>query len=117
MDATNESIRVDHDPGESELSLSRDVSLAGSEVAPQLWHDSRKLKVLGMGKALPGRPVTTSELLKLIEDRFGVAVSRRGTTLANRLQIATRHVCRAFESRRETPHPRHSNPHLTSAPS
>src|SRR5260370_2153134 len=115
MDATNESIRVDHDPGEYELSLSRDVSLAGAEVAPQLWHDSRKLKVLGMGTALPGRPVTTSELLKLIEDRFGVAVSRRGTTLANRLQIATRHVCRDFESRREAPRPGNSNPDLAAA--
>ena len=88
MDATNEGISVDHDPGRSELSLSGEVSLAGSEVAPQLWHDSRKLKVLGMGTALPGRPVTTSELLKLIEDRFGVAVSRRGAALASRLKIA-----------------------------
>ena len=86
MDATSESIRVDSDPGRPELPLSRDGALRVSEFpAQQLWHDRRKLKVLGMGTALPGRPVTTSELLKLIEDRFGVAVSRRGTTLANRL--------------------------------
>jgi hypothetical protein len=112
MDATNENIRLDHDPGRSEFSLSRDVSLVGSEVAPQLWHDSRKLKVLGMGTALPGRPVTTSELLKLIEDRFGVAVSRRGTSLAGRLKIARRHICRDFETRHEKPSAGNSNPDL-----
>ena len=112
MDATNENIRLDHDPGSSEFSLSRDVSLAGSEVAPQLWHDSRKLKVLGMGTALPGRPVATPELLKPIEDRFGVAVSRRGTALAGRLKIAKRHICRDFETRHEKPRPGNSNPDL-----
>jgi 3-oxoacyl-[acyl-carrier-protein] synthase-3 len=112
MDATNENIRLDHDPGRSEFSLSRDVSLAGSEVAPQLWHDSRKLKVLGMSTELHGRPVTTSELLKLIEDRFGVAVSRRGTSLAGRLKIARRHICRDFETRHEKPRAGNSNPDL-----
>ena len=112
MHATNESIRVDHDRERSELSLSRDVSLAGSEVAPQLWHDSRKLKVLGMGTSLPGPPVTTSELLKLIEGRFGLAVSRRGAALASRLKIATRHICRDFEARHEKPRAGNSNPDL-----
>ena len=65
-----------------------------------------------MGTALPGRPVTTSQLLKQIEDRFGVAVSRRGAALASRLKIATRHVCRDFETRREAPRPGNSNPDL-----
>jgi 3-oxoacyl-[acyl-carrier-protein] synthase III len=112
MDATNENLCLDRDPGRSEFSLSRDVSLAGSEVAPQLWHDSRKLKVLGMGTALPGRSVTTSELLKLIEDRFGVAVSRRGNALAGRLKIARRHICRDFETNHEKPRAGNSNPDL-----
>ena len=66
----------------------------------------------GMGTALPGRPVTTAQLLKRIEDRFGVAVSRRGAALASRLKIATRHVCRDFEARREGPRPGNSNPDL-----
>jgi len=65
-----------------------------------------------MGTALPGRPVTTAQLLKRIEDRFGVAVSRRGAALASRLKIATRHVCRDFETRREAPRPGNSNPDL-----
>ena len=66
-----------------------------------------------MGTALPGRPVTTAQLLKLIEDRFGVAVSRRGAALASRLKIATRHVCRDFETRHEAPRPGNSNPDLS----
>jgi len=66
-----------------------------------------------MGTALPGRPVTTAELLKLIEDRFDVAVSRRGAALASRLNIAKRHICRNFESRHEAPRPGNSNPDLS----
>src|SRR6266446_3882093 len=112
MDSTSESLGVDSDPLRHEFPLSRDVA---SELPPQCWHDTRKLKVLGMGTALPGRPVTTAQLLKRIEDRFGVAVSRRGAALASRLQIATRHVCRDFESRREAPRPGNSNPDLAAA--
>jgi 3-oxoacyl-[acyl-carrier-protein] synthase-3 len=109
MDSTSESVGVDSDPARHELPLNRDVA---SEFPPQFWHDARTLKVLGMGTALPGRPVTTAQLLKLIEDRFGVAVSRRGAALASRLKIATRHICRDFETRREAPRPGNSNPDL-----
>ncbi len=109
MDSTSESLGVDSDPVRHELPLSRDVA---SEF-PQFWHDTRKLKVLGMGTALPGRPVTTAELLKLIEDRFGIVVSRRGAALASRLNIAKRHICRDFETRHEAPRPGNSNPDLS----
>jgi 3-oxoacyl-[acyl-carrier-protein] synthase-3 len=109
MDSTSESRGVDSDPVSHELPLSRDFT---SEFPPQCWHDTRKLKVLGMGTALPGRPVMTAQLLKLIEDRFGVAVSRRGAALAGRLKIATRHLCRDFEARREAPRRGNSNPDL-----
>jgi 3-oxoacyl-[acyl-carrier-protein] synthase-3 len=109
MDSISESLGVDSDPVRHELPLSMDLA---SEFPPQCWHDTRKLKVLGMGTALPGRPVTTAQLLKRIEDRFGVAVSRRGAALASRLKIATRHVCRDFEARREAPRPGNSNPDL-----
>jgi 3-oxoacyl-[acyl-carrier-protein] synthase III len=100
MDPASESIHVDCDPGRPAF------------LSPQFWHDPRKLKVLGMGTALPGPPVTTAQLLKMVEDRFGVAVSRRGTALASRLKIATRHLCRDFEARREAPRPGNSNPDL-----
>jgi 3-oxoacyl-[acyl-carrier-protein] synthase-3 len=109
MDSTDESLAFESDPVRHELPLRRGVV---SEFPSQFWHDTRKLKVLGMGKALPGPPVTTTQLLKLIEDRFGVAVSRRGAALANRLKIETRHICRDFAVRNEPPRSGDSNPDL-----
>jgi 3-oxoacyl-[acyl-carrier-protein] synthase III len=68
-----------------------------------------------MGTALPGPPVSTTELLTRVEKRFGVAVSSRGGRLASRLKIATRHICRDFEARHEVPRRGHSNPDLATA--
>ena len=82
---------------------------------PRFWHDSRALKVLGMGTALPGPPVPTTDLLTRVEKRFSVAVLRRGMALANRLKISTRHLCRDFDMRHEVPRPGHSNPDLAAA--
>jgi 3-oxoacyl-[acyl-carrier-protein] synthase-3 len=100
MDPASESIHVDCDPGKPAFPAS------------QFWHDPRKMKILGMGTALPGPPVTTAQLLKMVEGRFGISVSRRGSAFASRLKIATRHLCRDFEARRETPRPGNSNPDL-----
>jgi 3-oxoacyl-[acyl-carrier-protein] synthase-3 len=47
-----------------------------------------------------------------VERRFGVAVVRRGTTFADKLKIATRHLCRDFAARHEVPRPGHANPDL-----
>jgi 3-oxoacyl-[acyl-carrier-protein] synthase-3 len=90
---------------------------ASSNVSPtaQFWHDPRRLKVLGMGTALPGPPMSTAELLAKVEKRFGVVVTRRGTMLANRLGIETRHICRDFEARHEAPRAGHTNPDLAAA--
>jgi 3-oxoacyl-[acyl-carrier-protein] synthase-3 len=82
---------------------------------PQFWHDPRSLKVLGMGTALPGPPIPTSDLLDNIEGRFCIAVERHGTILANRLKIAIRHLCRNFEARHEVPRAGDSNPDLAAA--
>jgi len=78
----------------------------------QSWRDPRALKVLGMGTALPGPPVSTAELLERVEKRFSVAVARRGTAFADRLKIVTRHICRDFVARHEVPRPGHANPDL-----
>src|SRR5215471_8582015 len=85
---------------------------SGDFCLPKFWSDRRKLKILGMGTALPGLPVSTTELLTRIEKRFGVEVSRRGAALANRLKIASRYLCRDFERRREVPRSGASNPEL-----
>lgn len=82
---------------------------------PRCWRDNRSLKVLGMGTALPGPPVSTAELLECIENRFRVPVRRRGAILAERLGIATRHICRDFSTRHETPRPNQSNPDLAAS--
>jgi len=83
--------------------------------APPSWSDARTLKVLGMGTALPGPPVSTVDLLDRVEERFGVSISRQGRALAGRLKIATRHLCRDFAARHEAPRPGHSNPDLAAA--
>lgn len=83
-----------------------------TQSAPPIWRDARVLKVLGMGVALPGPPVSNEELLDRVTSLGGVAVARRGVALARRLGIETRHICRDFAARRETPRSGHSNPDL-----
>ncbi len=116
MDSISQTLRVDIE-GEAAPKPARRFPPESSTVLPsaQFWHDSRTLKVLGMGTALPGPAVSTTELLTRVEKRFGVAVSSRGGRLANRLKIATRHICRDFEARREVPRRGHSNPDLAAA--
>jgi 3-oxoacyl-[acyl-carrier-protein] synthase III len=117
MDATGEKLNIEDER-----------SWAGSRVTRRFlpedrskfasarsWHDRRRLKVLGMGVALPGPPVSTAELLMRLEERFGIALLRQGTALSNRLKIRARHLSRDFQARRETPRRGHSNPDLAAA--
>jgi 3-oxoacyl-[acyl-carrier-protein] synthase-3 len=117
MDAASETPRVDAESGEAGLQLAQRIAPESATTfnSVRFWHDSRKLKVLGMGTALPGPPVSTADLVARVEKRFGVAVSRRGSRLASRLKIATRHICRDFEARHEVPRRGHSNPDLAAA--
>jgi hypothetical protein len=87
----------------------------GNFASAQSWHDRRRLKVLGMGAALPGPPVLTSELLLRLEEHFGIALLRQGTALSNGLKIRARHLSRDFQARHETPRRGHSNPDLAAA--
>jgi hypothetical protein len=104
VDVITQTLRIDAER-EAALKLSRRFSSESAAVLPsaQFWRDSRALKVLGMGTALPGPPVSTADLLARVEKRFGVGVTRRGSSLANRLKIATRHLCRDFEARQDVP--------------
>ena len=117
MDTTSETLRVDTGSRRAEPQLAQRIAPESATTLPsvQFWHDSRTLKVLGMGTALPGPPVSTAELLARVEERFDVAVTRRGSRLASRLKIATRHICRDFEARHEVPRRGHSNPDLAAA--
>jgi 3-oxoacyl-[acyl-carrier-protein] synthase-3 len=117
MNAASETLHVESNCGQAQLQRITRVVPEVSKAVPavRFWHDSRQLKVLGMGAALPGPAVSTAELLGKVEKRFGVPMLRRGTALANRLKIATRHICRDFETRHEAPRPGHSNPDLAAA--
>jgi 3-oxoacyl-[acyl-carrier-protein] synthase-3 len=64
---------------------------------------------------MPGPPVSTSELLVRLEERFGISLLRRGTALSNRLKIRARYLSRDFQARHETPRRGHSNPDLAAA--
>jgi len=88
--------------------------MMSSSHPPGWWSDPRRLKVLGMGTALPGPSVASADLLGRVEDLFGVAISRRGTAFAERLQIESRHLCRDLKARHEAPRPGNSNPDLAS---
>jgi hypothetical protein len=103
MNTTSATLRVDTESRRAEPQLAQRIAPESATTLPsvQFWHDSRTLKVLGMGTALPGPPVLTAELLARVEKRFGVAVSSRGDRLSSRLKIATRHICRDFEARHE----------------
>jgi 3-oxoacyl-[acyl-carrier-protein] synthase III len=68
-----------------------------------------------MGVALPGPPVSTSELLMRLEERFGIALLRHGTALSKRLKIQARYLSRDFQARHEPPRRGHSNPDLAAA--
>ena len=54
----------------------------------------RPLTLLGAGSALPGPPVSTSELLDRLAERCGPGAARRARRIAGRLGIERRHVSR-----------------------
>lgn len=47
-----------------------------------------------------------------VEKQFNVGILRRGTSIAHRLNIATRYLCRDLQAPHEAPRPGHSNPDL-----
>src|SRR5690349_11166903 len=101
MDAAGETFGIGDECTRARSRLTRRI-LPGDHSnfnSAQSWQDRRRLKVLGMGVALPGPPVSTSELLLRLEERFGNALLRRGTALGKRLKIRTRYLSRDFEAR------------------
>ena len=74
-----------------------------------------RVRLLGVGLALPGEPVATRTLCALLEARFGVPAQRVGRRLAARLQVDTRHLCRGFDRAIEAPRPGQRNPELAAA--
>jgi 3-oxoacyl-[acyl-carrier-protein] synthase-3 len=65
-----------------------------------------------MGVALPGEPITTSELLDRMLTRFDINVQRQGAAVAERLGIRSRHICRDLAVPHEAPRPCDTNAEL-----
>lgn len=76
--------------------------------APRIWTESQPIAVLGTGSALPGPAISTADLIERIERRFDVTLSM-AQRVADRLGIATRHISRRFDTRRETAVPGEGN--------
>jgi len=83
--------------------------------SPAIWHDRAPLLVRGAGAALPGEPISTEELLTAVDRRFGLSLARQGMTIAHKLGIRTRHLCRDMAIRLEAPRKGHRNPELAAA--
>lgn len=73
---------------------------------------TRSLRVLGSGAALPGKPISTSDLLAKISERFGIHYPRFVNKIVKQLGIETRHICRNFELPLESPRTGDTNPDL-----
>jgi 3-oxoacyl-[acyl-carrier-protein] synthase III len=65
------------------------------------WFSKGCIGVLGSGQALPGIEVATGDLIAIVQHRFGFARVREATAIAARLGIASRHLCRDFDTRQE----------------
>jgi 3-oxoacyl-[acyl-carrier-protein] synthase-3 len=87
------------------------MSVRGSPT-PRIWIDPRSVKVLGVGAAFPGSSIASEDLLERIDSRFGVKLTRMGIPIARRLDIRTRHICRDFAERHESPRAGDANPDL-----
>jgi 3-oxoacyl-[acyl-carrier-protein] synthase III len=81
----------------------------------QLWRSQGQLAVLGTGLALPGRALSTADLVAMLENRFGFSAGREATAIARRMGINTRHISRPFIERHESPRPGCSNADLSAA--
>ena len=89
-----------------------DGAAPGMDQSRHVWRDTRSCAVLGMGRALPGKAVSTTHLLAHLHRQYGVDVRRSGGVAARRLGIEARHICRDFVERREPPRAGHGNAEL-----
>lgn len=70
---------------------------------------------MGLGRALPGSPIGTEELVDRVERGFGLDIRRAALGFAEKLNVRERHAARAFATRHEAPMPGHGNPDLAAA--
>ncbi len=73
---------------------------------------SGSLRLLGSAVDLPGRPVSTHDLLQKIEQNFCIKIGRKAAKVADLMGIHTRHICRDLVSVAEPPRATDCNPDL-----
>lgn len=78
----------------------------------QFWQGNSELAVMGSGDCLPGKPISTDELLKHVDKAFGLDIARRGQIYAQKLNINERYLCRDLADRFESPRKGNRNPEL-----
>lgn len=78
----------------------------------QAWRSHARMRLLGSGAAYPDALMASADLVELIGRRFGFRRQREALAIARRLDIDTRHVCRAFAAAQEPALPGQSNPEL-----
>lgn len=76
------------------------------------WLSKGRIAVLGSGQALPGPAVATSDLIAMMQQRFGFTRTREAAAIARRLGIESRHLSRDFAARDEPAHSGTSNSEL-----
>ncbi len=74
---------------------------------------SARFQLLGCGMALPGQPISTTELLWRLQNNLGLS-TRTGASLARRLGVEHRHHSRDWQQRFEVPRPGNRNSDLAS---
>ncbi len=65
------------------------------------WLSKGRIGVLGSGQALPGVEVATGDLIAMMQHRFGFSRVREAAAIAGLLGIASRYLCRDFDTRQE----------------
>jgi 3-oxoacyl-[acyl-carrier-protein] synthase-3 len=86
---------------------------AAISISTATWQDPREMTLLGMGSAVPGNSVATHELIDRLQRHFDIDVSRAGRTIAKRLGVRARHICRDLRERHECPRPEDTNVQLS----
>lgn len=79
------------------------MNAPSGQLGTRMFRATRRLRVLGMGLALPGPPISTDDLIARVESRFGVSIRARARFVAHRLRVEYRHLSRDLESVVEAP--------------
>lgn len=74
-----------------------------------------KRRLLGVGAAYPGEPISTAMLCERIEKNFSVRTQRHAKFLAPKIGVNQRYLCRDFAKAHESPRAGARNPELAAA--